>query len=160
MEAIMSFGPWVAVAACVGWMLVQAGERSEDRRRRVGVLATSMTEKKFPAPLVDIFSEYAIGDRSGAMKAFVDFVKLMKDPKQREQMHTQFLQDSLDAGLANPDTLAKIKTAVDVKTAELARAEEAVYQKVAAEKVVGTAKVPLTKTGRAKRPLTTGEKSC
>ena len=132
MESILSVGPWVAVAACAGWILVQIGERSEDRRRRVGELATKLTEKKFPAPLVEIFNEYAIGDRSGAVKALVDFVKLMKDPAQREEMHKQFLRDSLAVGLEDPDTREKIRAAVDKKTAEIERDELAVYEKVAA----------------------------
>ena len=139
MDMIVTYAPWMAVAACVGWILVQVGERSEDRRRRVGTLATSLTEKKFPKPIVEIFSEYAIGDRSGAIKAFLSFVKLMKDPDQRKQMHTQFLQDSLAAGLDDPETLAKIKTAVDTKTAEVTRNEQAVYDKVTAE-LAGAAK--------------------
>ncbi len=139
METVLSVGPWVAVAACVGWILSQLGERSEDRRRRVGEVATQMTEKKFPAPLVEIFSEYAIGDRSGAIKALVDFVKLMRDPAQREQMHKQFLQDSLDVGLEDPETRQKIRAAVDKKTAEIERDEMAVYVKVSDElKPVGT----------------------
>ncbi len=132
MESILSVGPWVAVAACAGWILVQIGERSEDRRRRVGELATKLTEKKFPAPLVEIFNEYAIGDRSGAVKALVDFVKLMKDPAQREEMHKQFLQDSLAVGLEDPEIRQKIKAAVDKKTAEIEREEQAVYERVAA----------------------------
>jgi len=134
MEAIMTYGPYMAVAACVGWILVQVGERSEDRRRRVGELATSMTEKKYPSALVDIFNEYAIGDRSGAVKALVDFVKLMKTPEQRQQMHAQFLQDSLAVGLEDPDTLAKIKAAVGAKTAAIDRDKQVIYEEVAVAK--------------------------
>lgn len=131
MESLLSVGPWAAVAACLAWIAVQVGERSEDRRRGVGEVATNLTEKKFPAPLVKILSEYAIGDRSGAMKAFVDFVKLMRDPAQREQMHKQFLQDSLAVGLEDAETREKIRVAVDKKTAEIERDELAVYERVA-----------------------------
>ena len=131
MATILSAAPWVGMAACAGWILTGIGERSEDRRRRVGGVATRLTEKKFPAPLVEIFNEYAIGDRSGAMKALVDFVKLMRDPAQREQMLKQFLQDSLAVGLEDPDTREKIRAAVDKKMAEIDRDELAVYEKVA-----------------------------
>ncbi len=129
--SVGSIGYYIAAIAG-GYILTLIGERREDRRRGVSEIATGMTEKNYPAPLVKILSEYAIGDLSGAAKALWDFVKLMKDPVQRKAMHKDFLSNSLNAALIDPETFATIKKAVEGKAAEIARGEQEIHDRVAA----------------------------
>jgi len=128
----MIFGA-IALGAVL-FAMVQIGEGAEDRRRRVGKLATRMRTEKFPEPLVNVLDEYVASDKSGMIRAIWDFRKLMKDEVLRKAMLTQFQEDQLSLALENPERFAKLSTAVEEKQQKTAADRDKIYREEAAKR--------------------------
>jgi hypothetical protein len=92
----------------------------EERRRAAGVIAGVLSRFGF-TKLAEIFLNYSVGDYSGFINCMIDFAKAVLSGEEAFVKELDGAFDRmLDAKLANPVTLAYIKSKVDAATSGMA----------------------------------------
>lgn len=102
----------VGIMFGIGWMLFSADDRVEERRRRAGDVARTLSSlgfKKLPL----IFADYSIGDYSGMLRGIHELHDILIDPAQRQAELEKVFQLLIEEKLKDPDKLKVLQKLVD-----------------------------------------------